>query len=219
PAQGSLSPASGAVRWSGGPLTGTGGASPCLPPACDSFTLKSTLPASQWHASGGGIMVRIDWSDANSELDLSVLDASGRTIAASADGGVLSQQVFLAAPEPGTYQVLVAASPATAMSYRGAAWALTQRDPSAPSVAQGPMRFGAPSLVDPQLLAGEPGLAVGPDGRMYVSAPWGIQSATSLVWRSDDGGRRFVRRDGRLVSSAGDPTGRSCAEAEGGADA
>src|SRR5439155_1111753 len=110
-------------------------------------------------------------------------------------------------------------SPATAMSYRGAAWALTQRDPSAPSVAQGPMRFGAPSLVDPQLLAGEPGLAVGPDGRMYVSAPWGIQSATSLVWRSDDGGRRFVRRDGRLVSSAGDPTGRSCAEAEGGADA
>ena len=54
---------------------------------------------------------------------------------------------------------------------------------------------------------------------MYVSAPWGIQSATSLVWRSDDGGRRFVRRDGRLVSSAGDPTGRSCAEAEGGADA
>src|SRR5260221_4052307 len=106
----------------------------------------------------------------------------------------------------------------TTPEYKGTASVVSGTDPAASPVTDQPMRFSAPAMVDPQLLAGEPGVAVAPDGRVYVAAPWGLQTGTSLVWRSDDGGRRLARSNGRLAGVAADPTNRMCAAQVGGGD-
>src|SRR5205814_2569425 len=48
--------------------------------------------------------------------------------------------------------------------------------------------FTHPVWVDAQRDAGEPDITIGHDGRLYVSAPWGVSTDTSFIWRSEDGG-------------------------------
>ncbi len=56
--------------------------------------------------------------------------------------------------------------------------------------------FTHPVWVDAQRAAGEPDLTIGHDGRIYVSAPWGVTTDTSFIWRSEDGGTQFRQIQG-----------------------
>ncbi|MFN2582509.1 MAG: hypothetical protein ABR498_07195 [Candidatus Dormibacteria bacterium] len=56
--------------------------------------------------------------------------------------------------------------------------------------------FTHPVWVDAQRDAGEPDITVGYDGRYYVSAPWGVTTDTSFLWRSEDGGNTFRQIQG-----------------------
>src|SRR5439155_11047178 len=56
--------------------------------------------------------------------------------------------------------------------------------------------FTHPVWVDAQRDAGEPDITVGHDGRFYVSAPWGVSTDTSFIWRSEDGGTQFRQIQG-----------------------
>jgi hypothetical protein len=56
--------------------------------------------------------------------------------------------------------------------------------------------FTHPVWVDALRDAGEPDITVGHDGRLYVSAPWGVQTDTSFFWRSEDGGTQFRQIQG-----------------------
>lgn len=85
-----------------------------------------------------------------------------------------------------------------------------------PATAAGPTRtFSAPMIVDkdPAESTGEPSIAVGPDGAVYIAAPDGPGVRTpaaagaagvggSLLWRSDDGGAHW-----RFLGSYDVPTG------------
>ena len=51
--------------------------------------------------------------------------------------------------------------------------------------------FDHPTTVHSEILAGEPDATIGADGLVYVSAPWGVQTQTSFMWRSQDGGDSF----------------------------
>lgn len=57
--------------------------------------------------------------------------------------------------------------------------------------------FAHPVTVDAQRLAGEPDVTIGQgDGRIYASAPWGVSTNTSFLWRSEDGGESFRQVQG-----------------------
>lgn len=51
--------------------------------------------------------------------------------------------------------------------------------------------FAHPVTVDAQRMVGEPDATAAADGRIYVSAPWGVTTHTSFIWRSEDGGESF----------------------------
>src|SRR5260221_10992067 len=72
----------------------------------------------------------------------------------------------------------------TTPEYKGTASVVSGTDPAAAPVTDQPMRFSAPAMVDPQMLAGEPGVAVAPDGRGYVSAPLGLPTVPSPLLAS-----------------------------------
>jgi hypothetical protein len=56
--------------------------------------------------------------------------------------------------------------------------------------------FTHPVWVDAQRNAAEPDITIGNDGRYYVSAPWGVSTNTSFIWRSEDGGTQFRQIQG-----------------------
>jgi len=56
--------------------------------------------------------------------------------------------------------------------------------------------FAHPVWVDAQRNAGEPDITIGHDGRFYASAPWGVTTDTSFMWRSEDGGTQFRQIQG-----------------------
>ena len=51
--------------------------------------------------------------------------------------------------------------------------------------------FAHPVTANAEVFAGEPDDTIGADGRTYISAPWGVQTNTSFIWRSEDGGESF----------------------------
>lgn len=83
--------------------------------------------------------------------------------------------------------VLVTLGAAVAPTSDGVVTTTDADDRVTPPV-RGPPAFAAVT-VDPSFRGGEPNVAVGPDGRVYVAALGG----PSGVWRSDDGGATFAR--------------------------
>jgi hypothetical protein len=217
PANG-LSAANPVVTWDGGPITGTA-ADPadCSsgPAGCDDVPLTLAIPASYWADHDGGVSIRIDWTAPETELDLHVFDPQLREIANEVYGGRGHQQVYLHAPAAGVYHVHVVGFDPVNVTYRGTA---TVHNVPTVGVSEktGGMAFRA-SVVDPQVLAIEPGLALDDAGHVYTDSPWGVQDPVSFAWGSTDGGRTFALLDQKL-GEVPVPTHMPCAGAVGGAD-
>jgi len=225
PSQGPITPARQSVSWIGSPLVG--GAIPgtppddvggCPPRACDEFALTISVPASEWRRAHGGVAVRIDWADPNNELDLHVFDPKGREVAWSTELHTTSEQTLIEAPAPGVYRVVVQAFFAQNVSYTGRAW-IGRLDDRSVSYARTSMRFAPASFVDPQIWAGEPGVWAARDGTIYATAPWSGVQASSLAWRSSDGGRTFNLLPSYIAPHVVDPRLRPCSISPGGYDA
>jgi len=218
PGSGTITTSAPVVRWSGGPLIAGAGEGFCSvqPTACDEFSLTLEVPRSYWHRHPGGVVVRIDWSGMNSELDLVVFNPAGEQIADSNIGAREFQQVFLSQPEAGAYRIEVNGFAAEGVTYKGTAALTEQRTPRVPTTSN-TMQF-AHSLVDPQLYGLGPGIWADRDGRVFVSALQGAATLTGFLWRSDDEGRTFKPLDARLPGGASDPRHRPCAASAGGGD-
>jgi hypothetical protein len=222
PSGGSLSPGQPFVRWSGGPLTGTTGVgssdpSMCTPTACDTFSLRVSVTAPYWAQHPGGVVVRTSWTNPDNEMDLYIFDAKGNEVARSDQLHTNFQQALLPAPAQGTYEVKMVSTYTAATTYHGEGAIVEQATPHARTVDD-TMRFAPPTLVDPQMFAGEPSLRVDRDGRVFVSGNWALTSGTSLLWRSINGGRTFDILDDRTAGLVTDPRRRSCTPAGGGGD-
>src|SRR5438445_12397896 len=63
--------------------------------------------------------------------------------------------------------------------------------PRSGATASGSIGFEVPSVVDPIHTNGEPGIAVGPFGRVFVSGPTGTGTQRSTWFGSVDGGHTF----------------------------
>lgn len=203
------------VSWTGGPLTGTSLAG-CVS-SCDEFTLVIDVPQADWKGVEGGVAVRIDWEDPNDEFDLHVYDASGDEVATSIELHTNVEEALIYAPAPGRYHVLIDGFQVTNATYRGRAWLVRLHDRPAPS-ARATMRFSAPTFVDPQLWVSMPSIWAAKDGATYVAAPWSLPQASTIFWRSFDGGRTFQRSPSDLAPGVDDPRMRPCAASPGGGD-
>ncbi|MFY9588901.1 MAG: hypothetical protein WAT66_15770 [Actinomycetota bacterium] len=217
PAEGVLSPARSSLSWEGGPLTGVSAAS-CDPSACDDFTLTIDVPSSYWKRSPGGVAIRLDWQDANDEIDLHVYDPNGKEVGNSIELHTNDEQAFIFAPVRGTYRVHVDGFQVTNAAYRGRAWIARADDPIARS-SSARMSFAPPAFVDPQLWVAMPSIWAARDGVTYVAGPWGLTTLGTVVWRSLDGGRTFRSASPPLAAGVADPRMRPCPASLGGGDA
>jgi hypothetical protein len=206
------------MSWIGGPMRGAApDAATCPASSCDDFSLAIDVPAASWKQNDGGVVVRIEWPDANDELDLHVYDPSGKEVAASVDLHTNAEQALIHAPARGTYLVHVVATHALNVVYTGRAWVARTNVRSA-QTQRSSMRFAPPAFVDPQVWAGEPGVWAADDGAIYATAPWSLVQETSFVWRSRDGGRTFRIQPSRVPTGAVDPRMRPCTFGQGGGD-
>ncbi len=217
PTRATLSPSVPDVTWSGGPLTGAAVApEDCTETMCDAFLLRVDVPRSYWKSAPGGLVIRIEWDDPNDEFDLVVYDEQGEAVGSGIEFHTTSEQVVLFEPAVGTYRIMAHGFAVTAASYRGSARLRSSVTPRAATKSP-TMRFAAPTLVDPQMWVAMPSVWASAEGT-YVTAPWGLSSTTSFVWRSRDGGRSFELLDGRVGSLSIDPRRRPCSASTGGGD-
>ena len=217
PADGLITPARPEARWEGGPLTGIAIDPAQCPISCDEFIVDVKIPAGYWKEAPGGVVIRIEWEDANDEFDLVVYDAAGDVVGAGIEFHTRSEQVLLPEAASGRYRVVAHGFAVTAASYRGIVRLDRQLVPRA---AAGPntMRFAPPTLVDPQMWVAMPSLWAARDGQIFVTAPWGLTSTTSFVWRSRNAGEPFELLDSRIGGQAVDPRRRPCSASTGGGD-
>ena len=196
------------------------GVSPSIdqcPASCDEFAVDVTVPAGYWKVAPGGVVIRIEWEDPNDEFDLIVLDDAGNTVGAGVEFHTNSEQVLLPEARSGRYRVIAHGFAVTAAEYRGTVRLDRQLVRSAAS-AHATMRFAPPTLVDPQMWVAMPSLWAAEDGTIFVTAPWGLTSTTSFVWRSKNRGSSFELLDDRVAGIAVDPRRRPCSESSGGGD-
>lgn len=223
PTEGTVAEDRSEVTWTGGPFVASNPVG-CLgadDPTCDHFYLEVEPPS----FSPFVVVVEIDSTslapDAD-DYDLAVYGPDGELVDDSASSGAF-ERVALHDVPAGTYRVEVlpwAVSPTS--TYAGAARLLSASPPPLVSVPhEGGSIFATPTLVDSQLHTGEPSIAVSPvipaDGSrplLVGDAPWGTSNATSLWWRSRDGGESFELVQDPLAA----PRPRPCEEIDGGGD-
>ena len=217
PSEGSVSPSRPEIRWQGGPLTGVSASIDQCPTSCDEFVVDVAVPAGYWKVAPGGVVIRIEWEDPNDEFDLIVLDQAGNTVGTGVEFHTSSEQVLLPEAASGRYRVIAHGFAVTAAAYRGTVRLDRQLVRSVGSAPQ-TMRFAPPTLVDPQMWVAMPSLWAAKDGTIFVTAPWGLTSTTSFVWRSENNGSSFELLDDRVAGIAVDPRRRACSESSGGGD-
>jgi len=214
-----VTPAHPSVTWFGGPMRGAAlDFSTCVGTSCNTFPLTIDVPPGEWKRKDGGVAVRIEWPDANDELDLHVFDGKGNDVAASIELHTNVEQALIHAPAPGRYLVKVIALHALNVVYTGRAW-IAHVDYKRGATQRSTMRFAPATFVDPQVWAAEPSIWAAPDGAVYTTAPWLITQATSMVWRSLDGARTFSIKPTNLAPGVVDPRMRPCSISAGGGDA
>lgn len=195
---------------------------PDVDPACDHYML-SVNPA---FAGETEVLIHINSTGSkadNDDYDLYVLDKDGKQVGSSTTPGA-DETVKLINPAEGDYKIEIQAwlvqSPEG--TYVGDATLKAGTPNFAPKVtASAEQIFATPTLMDSQLHTGEPSIAVSPiipeDGSRPLivgDAPWGTSNATSLWWRSRDGGESY-----ELVQDpAAAPRPRPCEEIDGGGD-
>jgi hypothetical protein len=203
-----LTPGHATVQWSSRADAG----------ATDSRTVTVNAPANYWQRHPGGIVLRIDWPQPSSVLEIFVHGPNGHELAESIYGNVTYQQVYIASPASGSYRIDVVNAGATNSAYLGTARLVHQTLPLA-AQRSGDMQFSR-SLVDPQILTADPGIAADNDGRVYVTSRLGVGNPFgSFLWRSTNVGETFRLVGDHLVGRVHDPRRRPCATAvDAGAD-
>ncbi len=227
PQSGTVSEASPTVTWSGGPFVTSNGGT-CSPsttdtdPACDNFLLTIDTPS----YSPFKVIISMDSTSSTADADdydLTVFDPDGVEAGSSGSSGS-AEQVALFNPAPGVYRVEVTVFAVAPGSTYGAQATMVNAQP-APLAAVAPTDeasiFATPTLMDSQLHTGEPSIDVSPvipaDGSRPLivgDAPWGTSNATSLWWRSRDGGASYELVQDPLAA----PRPRPCEEIDGGGD-
>ncbi|MEA2477256.1 MAG: hypothetical protein QOC87_1455 [Actinomycetota bacterium] len=86
-----------------------------------------------------------------------------------------------------TVTIVMTASMVPGHAELGAAARTGSRSPSTSSAT----RFSYPSVVDVQRLGAEPEIKIDSDNNVYVTAPIGVQYATSFLWKSEDRGTSY----------------------------
>ncbi|NND61084.1 MAG: exo-alpha-sialidase, partial [Gammaproteobacteria bacterium] len=216
------------VNWEGSALASSAGA--CTAVTCDEFTLNLDLDPV---GLGGDVYVTIEMDSVGSgygtdDWDMAVYDAGGNQLGSSGNGGS-KETILLINPAPGAYTVehqsfaVVSATdnPQYAASASYEVVAAGEGPPLAVTAHFGPSIFATPTLMDSQLHTGEPSIAVSPvipeDGSRPLivgDAPWGTSNATSLWWRSRDGGESYELVQDPVAA----PRPRPCEEIDGGGD-
>lgn len=208
PSSGTLEQAGGTVQWTGGPVTGLN-VSPqtCVQDvSCDSFSADLIIPLDKV----GRLRVRVDWASAGDDLDLFLVDAAGQQWASSTSAGTTREEILVEALPPGTYRIVTVSAGAAAMPYRGRTTLEAITDPPADAAPMSTVRFAEPTMVDFSATSGEPFIRVDDQDRVFVSAPFGVSTTLSLLWKSVDGGRSFL--------SLGTPGVRDAVTGPGGGD-
>ncbi|NNF15094.1 MAG: hypothetical protein HKN70_00030, partial [Gammaproteobacteria bacterium] len=227
PETGTVSEASPTVTWTGGPFATSNGGT-CSPattdtdPGCDNFYLTVETPS----FSSFKVIVSMDSTSSTPEVDdydLTIFDPNGLEAGSSGSSGS-AEQIALVNPAPGVYRVEVTVFAVTPGSTYGAQAVMVNSVP-APLAGVAPTEeasiFATPTLMDSQLHTGEPSIDVSPvlplDGSRPLivgDAPWGTSNATSLWWRSRDGGESYELVQDPLAA----PRPRPCEEIDGGGD-
>ncbi|CAN5197255.1 hypothetical protein BH24PSE2_BH24PSE2_08570 [soil metagenome] len=224
PPGGTVSEGSPSTTWSGGPFVASnpGSCTGTSDPTCDNFNLTIVQPSFTNYV----VTIAIDSTSAApdaDDYDLKVYGPDGSERGSSASSGS-AEQVALFNPAPGVYRVEVQPFAVTPTSTYGGEATLINNTPP-PIVTNPPASsesiFATPTMVDSQLHTGEPAIIVSPvipqDGSRPLivgDAPWGTSNATSLWWRSRNGGESF-----ELVQDPeAAPRPRPCEEIDGGGD-
>ncbi|HSL83089.1 MAG TPA: hypothetical protein VLF66_09945, partial [Thermoanaerobaculia bacterium] len=209
PAGGTLSQPGDTLSWTGGPHTSFNpSTATCLDSvSCDTFELQLVVPSGKV----GVVRARIEWGSSDDDFDLFVFDGDGAQMASSTSGSTVFEEVLLPALRPGTYSIVTNAWLTQGAGYSGSVTLEAITDPPGSDVpVSDALRFGDDTLVDFSAVGGEPFIRVGPDDAIYVSAPFGLSTTVSLLWKSIDGGRTFI--------PLGTPIVRDAVTAPGGGD-
>lgn len=224
PASGTLSEANPVVSWTGGPFV-VSNPNACAGPAdpsCDNFVLEIEVPSFAPYV----VVIEIDSTSATpdqDDYDMYIYGPGGQQVDSSTSSGS-AERVGLFDAAAGTYRVEIQpwlVTPGT--TYAGQARLINNTPP--PLVGVAPPSpgsiFATPTLVDSQLHTGEPSIDVSPvlpsDGSRPLivgDAPYGTSNATSLWWRSQDGGESYHLVQDPLAA----PRPRPCEEIDGGGD-
>lgn len=235
PSSGSLSDAGTVISWTGGPFTGVAtDPSTCTTLTCDTFFLTINTPSNFFTSfPNDEVQIRITWPAQTNEFDLYVFDPSGNLVGSSAQSFATYEEVDAGPLAPGTYKVVIVASPVVNSSYSGTA----QIAPD-PTVANGKARYKPGNMaftapfelqrpndpVNSTTLGAivfdqdtEPRVVHDSLGNLYVAAIQGVPGGVD-VWKSVDGGKTFTylgQPDGTQVAAT---TGTTTGTGVGGGD-
>ncbi|NNF52003.1 MAG: exo-alpha-sialidase [Gammaproteobacteria bacterium] len=231
PETGTLDVGASEVNWQGRTAASSAGACTGITGVdCDYFTLSIDPGLA---GLNGDVYVTIEMDSVGSlkdgdDWDMAVYDADGNQLGSSANGGS-KETVLLLNPAAGDYtvehQAFAVASLADDPQYEASArYEIVQAGEGPPLAVvphMGDSIFATPTLMDSQLHTGEPSIAVSPvipenGSRPLIigDAPWGTSNATSLWWRSRDGGESFELVQDPYAA----PRPRPCEEIDGGGD-
>jgi hypothetical protein len=196
------------ITWTGGPLASVS-PSPqaCIQGvSCDGFTVDLAIPPDKV----AQVRVRIDWSGASNDFDLFVFDAQGNLRGSSTAGGTIFEETVVTDLPPGSYRVVANAFTTVNASYSGSIALESLGNPPSDPRFSTRLSFNEGTLVDFSATSGEPFIRLDGRDRVFVSAPFGVSTTVSLLWRSVDGGRSYI--------SLGTPGVRDAVTGPGGGD-
>lgn len=190
PASGTLTLPGESLSWTGGPLTAVSPAPQgCVEGvSCDSFSLSLNIPAGKV----AQVRVRIDWAGATNDFDLFVFDAQGSTRGSSTAGDTVFEETVATDLPAGTYRVVTNAFATVNAAYSGSLSLESIGDAPADPRFSTRLSFSEGTMVDFSASGGEPVIRLDDDDRVFVSAPFGVSTTVSLLWKSVDGGRSFI---------------------------
>lgn len=178
------------LAWTGGPLTAVNpGTSTCVQGvSCDTFSFDLAIPAGKV----AQVRVRVDWSDSSNDFDLFVLDAQGNTRGSSTSGSSVFEETAVVDLPPGAYRVVTNAFATVNAAYSGSLTLESVGDAPVDPRFSNRLSFSEGTMVDFSANGGEPFIRLDDEDRVFVSAPYGVSTTVSLLWKSVDGGRSFI---------------------------
>jgi hypothetical protein len=193
------------VTWTGAIPAGASPSGTCA--VEDDHSTTVTVPSG--FALTDTATFTIAWSDAAQDNQLVVKDGNGNVIGAS-DGSSSVEQVKLHSISAGTYTIAACPFLSTAATSYTGSFSITTENPV--DGITDALRFTPATVVDPVLFGGEPGIhfdpTVGAGRRSFVDWPVSSRQNIGVLFRSDDGGLSYTKREADY--NAVDQDGPAC---------